>query len=209
VAINSPWRKQLRRISANEIIVRPWLVAAVWVGWFVLATRLGYARYESTDKVDRRATTISVLADLITVVSLLGALAAAVLIPSAALPVDPWLALALGSALVVLGIGLRQWAAKALGVFFTRSIVIRAEHRVVRNGPYRFVRHPAYAGDLVSVLGLALTLGNWLSIMIAVSGFFLAHVPRIRAEEAALDANFGEDYRAFAGTRKRLIPGVW
>jgi protein-S-isoprenylcysteine O-methyltransferase Ste14 len=119
---------------------------------------------------------------------------------------DPWLALALGLALVVLGNGLRHWAATTLGVFFTRSILIRAEHRVVTTGPYRFVRHPAYAGDLVSLLGLTITLGNWL---IAITGFFLAHVPRIKAEEAALEANLGEHYRAFARTRKRLIPGVW
>jgi protein-S-isoprenylcysteine O-methyltransferase len=142
-------------------------------------------------------------------VSMLGAVAAAIFVASAALPWDSWLAIALGSGLVVLGIGLRRWAAATLGVFFTRSILIRSEHRIVTTGPYRFVRHPAYAGDLVALVGLALTLGNWLSIVIAIIGFFLAHVPRITAEEVALEANFGEHYREFARTRKRLIPCVW
>jgi len=40
-------------------------------------------------------------------------------------------------------------------------------------------------------------------------GFFLAHIPRIAAEEAVLEASLGEQYRAYARTRKRLIPGVW
>ncbi len=59
------------------------------------------------------------------------------------------------------------------------------------------------------MVGLALTLGSWLSVALVVSGYFLANVPRIRAEEAALEASLGEQYRAFAAARKRLIPGVW
>lgn len=96
-----------------------------------------------------------------------------------------------------------------LGLFFTRSILIRVGHRVVTSGPYRFVRHPAYAAVLVSLAGLALTLGNWLSVAAMLIGFFLAHVPRIMWEEAALEASLGDEYRAFARTRKRLIPGIW
>jgi protein-S-isoprenylcysteine O-methyltransferase Ste14 len=168
------------KIGPNELIVRPWLVAAIWVAWFLLATGVGYARVKSTDRIERWATKVSVWADVIIVVSMLGALAAAISVPSTALPVDPWLAVALGSALVVLGIGLRHWAATTLGVFFTRSILIRTEHRVVTTGPYRFVRHPAYAGDLISFVGLTLTLGNWLSLVIATTGFFLRPVGRLR-----------------------------
>ena len=102
-----------------------------------------------------------------------------------------------------------QWAATTLGDFFTRSVVILDGQRIVTTGPYGFVRHPAYAEILVSVAGLALTLGNWLSVALVVTGFVLGNVPRIRAEEAALAANLGEQYREFSRTRKRLIPGVW
>jgi protein-S-isoprenylcysteine O-methyltransferase Ste14 len=141
--------------------------------------------------------------------SLVGAVAAAIWVPSAALPYDPWLTVGLGAVLVGLGIALRQWAARTLGRSFTRSIVIREGHRVVTAGPYRFVRHPGYAGVLVSMVGLGLTLGSWLSVVILVLGFFLGHVPRIRAEEAALEASLGEEYRELERTRQRLIPGVW
>jgi protein-S-isoprenylcysteine O-methyltransferase Ste14 len=86
---------------------------------------------------------------------------------------------------------------------------VRTGHRLVTTGPYRAVRHPGYAGILLSLLGLALTLGNWLSVLLIVVGFCVAHVPRIRAEEAVLAAQLGETYLTFARTRKRLIPGVW
>src|SRR4029450_5148707 len=101
-------------------------------------------------------------------VSMVGAVAAAVFVPSAALPGDPWLTVGLGSTLVLFGTALRQWAAQALGPFFTRSVMIREGHRMVTSGPYRYVRHPGYAGVLVSLVGLALTLGNWLSVVLMV-----------------------------------------
>lgn len=141
--------------------------------------------------------------------SMAGALAAAIWVPSAAIPGDPWLIVGLGLALVVLGIGVRGWAAGTLGRFFTRSITIRDGHCVVTSGPYRFIRHPGYTGLLVSLAGLALTLGNWLGVVLMMVGSVLAQVPRIKAEEAVLEANLGEPYRAFERTRKRLIPGVW
>jgi protein-S-isoprenylcysteine O-methyltransferase len=189
--------------------VRPWLVAAIWLGWFVVAGGAGYARAQPGDRIDDRATRVSVWADLATVVSMLGAVAATIAVPSAALPADPWLTVALGSALVLVGVALRLWAARTLGRYFTRSVLVREGHRVITSGPYRFVRHPGYAGVLVVQVGLALTLGNWLSVGLMVIGVFLAHVPRITAEEAVLEANLGEPYRDYERTRKRLIPGVW
>jgi protein-S-isoprenylcysteine O-methyltransferase Ste14 len=110
---------------------------------------------------------------------------------------------------VALGIAVRQWAARTLGSFFTRSIVVREQHQIVASGPYRFIRHPGYAGLLISVTGLALTLGNWLSVVVGVLGFLLGNIPRIKAEEAVLESNLGDDYRAYARARKRLIPGIW
>ena len=152
---------------------------------------------------------VSVRADVITVLSLIGGVAAAIAVPSAVLPWDALVSVVLGSALVVFGLTVRQWAATVLGDYFTRSVVIRDRQRIVTAGPYRFVRHPAYAGILVSMVGLALTLGSWLSVALVVTGYFLANVPRIRAEEAALEANLDQQYREYALSRKRLIPGVW
>jgi protein-S-isoprenylcysteine O-methyltransferase Ste14 len=140
---------------------------------------------------------------------MLGAIAAARSVPAATIAADPRRTAALGSALALLGIAVRQWAARTLGRFFTQSVTIRPGHQVVTAGPYRYVRHPGYTGLLVSLVGLGLTLGNWLSVLLMVLGFFVAHVPRIRVEEHVLEANLGQPYRTFEATRKRLIPGIW
>jgi protein-S-isoprenylcysteine O-methyltransferase Ste14 len=137
------------------------------------------------------------------------AIAVALALPLASIPYDPWLTVAPGSTLVVLGIALRQWASRTLGSFFTQSVTIRRDHRVVSSGPYRFVRHPGYSAMLVSMVGLGLTLGNALSTALLALGFFAAHIPRIKLEESVLEGGLGEEYRQFERTRKRLIPGVW
>jgi protein-S-isoprenylcysteine O-methyltransferase Ste14 len=189
--------------------VRAWLIAVVWVAWFVVTAGSGYAGPAPGDRVDVAATRASVRADLVTIATLSAAVVIAVSVPATELPGDPVAGLAIGAVLVVAGLALRRWAAAALGPAFTRSIVFRRDHRVIDTGPYRIVRHPGYTGVLVSTLGLGLTLWNGLSLLVALAGYAVAHVPRIKAEEAALEAQLGDRYRAYARTRRRLVPGIW
>ena len=44
------------------------------------------------------------------------------------------------------GVAFRLWAVFTLGRFYSHSVRLRRDHRIVESGPYRFVRHPAYAG---------------------------------------------------------------
>jgi protein-S-isoprenylcysteine O-methyltransferase Ste14 len=180
---------------------------AVWIAWFVFAGGVGVARSKPGDKVDDRGT--RVWADVSTVVSMVGAALVAYWIPRAAIPANRWLTLGIGAVVVTLGIALRRSAARTLGRFFTQSVTICEGHQVVTSGPYRFVRHPGYAGMLVSLIGLALTLGNWLSVLLVLVGFFAGHVPRIKVEERVLEEHLGDQYGAFAHSRKRIIPGIW
>jgi len=187
--------------------VRPWLVATLWIAWFVLAGGAGRARSKPSDRIDDRGT--RAWADIVTAGSLVGAVFVAIAVSSAAISGPSWLTLLLGAVLVTLGISLRLWAASALGPFFTQTVTIREGHRVIASGPYRFVRHPGYTGLLVSLLGLGFTLGNWWSVLLVTIGFFAAHLPRIRVEENVLEENLGDEYREFERSRKRLIPGIW
>lgn len=189
--------------------MRPWLIAAVWCAWIVLATGTGYTPSGPRDKIADQATRVSLRADVVTLVSMVGAVGAAIWLPSATLPGSPWLGVVLGAAVVTSGLAVRHWAARTLGSFFTRSVAIGPGHRVVDTGPYRYVRHPGYAGALLSLVGLALTLWNWVSVLIMVIGCLLAYIPRIKAEEAVLEASLDGPYREFERTRQRLIPGIW
>jgi len=107
------------------------------------------------------------------------------------------------------GLGLRWWCFQTLGRYFTFSVMTSADQSVITSGPYRVLRHPSYAGILLIVLGLGLTLGDWLSLAAIMVFIGIGLLNRIRVEEAALSEALGPRYTDFASTRKRLVPYVW
>ena len=114
-----------------------------------------------------------------------------------------------GLALIWAGLALRLWAFHTLGHMFKVRIEIQPGHRVVQDGPYRFLRHPSYTGSLVSLLGLGVALGSLLSVAAAVLIPAAGFVVRIEHEERQLREALGERYERYAERTRRLIPGVW
>jgi protein-S-isoprenylcysteine O-methyltransferase len=115
----------------------------------------------------------------------------------------------LGLAIFVIGLVFRFWAIIHLGRFFTVNVAIASDHRVIDSGPYRLVRHPSYTGSLLAFLGFALTIGNWLSLLVMLVPIFFAFVYRMNVEERALHEGLGENYAAYARRTKRLFPFLY
>ena len=88
-------------------------------------------------------------------------------------------------------------------------MTIEAGQTVHTSGPYRFLRHPAYAGDLLIVFGFGLAWGSWIGAAIGTAIAFAGHLPRIRVEEHELRRALGDSYERYARGRARLVPGVW
>lgn len=79
--------------------------------------------------------------------------------------------LVVGTALWTVGTGAIVWAL-AVNAFFEPTVRIQHErgHRVCSSGPYRFVRHPGYAGAIARTAGIPLLLGSrWCFVPVAVS----------------------------------------
>ena len=114
-----------------------------------------------------------------------------------------------GIVLIAVGVALRAWSIAALGRFFQYHIEVQAEHRVVADGPYRYVRHPSYSGFLLALLGIAIGLGDALGLAVVAVLGGIGLTVRIRAEERQLTQALGPEYERFAAERKRLVPGVW
>ena len=113
-----------------------------------------------------------------------------------------------GVGVQALGLGLRAWSMRTLGRSYTRTLRTEGAQRVVEAGPYRFVRHPGYAGSFLIWLGFALTSRS-LPVLEVVGGLVGgAYHRRIAAEEALLGRDLS-GYGAYAGRTKRLIPFVW
>ncbi|HEX8719150.1 MAG TPA: isoprenylcysteine carboxylmethyltransferase family protein [Pyrinomonadaceae bacterium] len=116
---------------------------------------------------------------------------------------------ACGLALMCAGVFVRWWAIRTLGEFFTRSVKVFDDHRIVRAGLYGHVRHPSYTGTLLGNLGFGLALSNWLSTLVIVVPVAAALAYRMRVEERALLVSFGEEYAEYARRTKRLIPKLF
>ena len=114
----------------------------------------------------------------------------------------------LGILLIYAGIALRLYAIIVLGTFFTTSVAIAAEQTVIEAGPYRLIRHPAYTGFLITLLGFGLSLTNWLSLLVIMGCALIGLSYRIHVEEYVLQEHLGQRYQEYMQRTKRLIPFV-
>jgi protein-S-isoprenylcysteine O-methyltransferase Ste14 len=113
----------------------------------------------------------------------------------------------IGIALLLSGSCYRLWAIRTLGDFYSHKVRKLSEHKIVDSGPYRFTRHPAYAGMIVANIGVVIYFFNPVSTCIFLFVLMPAIIRRIFIEEKML---FGiEGYSIFASERKRLFPGIW
>jgi len=143
-----------------------------------------------------------------TIVSLGGGLIGS-LVFRPALIQPAWLVFALGLSAGIAGLVLRANAMRTLGHEYTLTPCAESHQVLISTGLYRLVRHPGYAGILLSILGLQAIVGTWLAVVSTL--FVILTVPvRIRVEEEMLLERFGPEYTAYRSrTRYRLLPGVY
>lgn len=112
-----------------------------------------------------------------------------------------------GMGIFLAGVCYRLWAIRTLGQFYSHRVQTVAQHQIVASGPYRFTRHPAYAGMIIANAGISVYFLNWMTVGVFLFILVPAILLRIRIEERTL---FGIDgYAEFAQKRKRLCPAVW
>ena len=116
---------------------------------------------------------------------------------------------AAGFVLIALGYTFSSWAL-AENRFFFSAAIIRTDlgHVVCDSGPYRFVRHPGYAGSIVPLFGIVLALGSVWTLIPAAAAT-LVSVVRTELEDRTLQDEL-PGYRAYAQrVRYRLLPGIY
>jgi len=131
-------------------------------------------------------------------------------IPAGRLPdfFFPWLSYA-GLVLMIAGYILRFVAIRQLKQFFTVNVQIRTDHQLIQSGLYGRMRHPSYTGALMMFFAIAICYYNWISILVIMVPVTIAFLNRIRVEEGALSAAFGQGYNEYSNRVKRLVPGVY
>ncbi len=127
---------------------------------------------------------------------------------TAILPRSIWLQIC-GLVLVLLGLALLIWGRSHLRGLYSGHVEVQSDHRLVTSGPYRWIRHPSYAGFLVLVLGVALGYSSLIGLVSIPVLLFPGLAYRMSVEEKLLGEQFGEEYSSYKAKTKRLIPGIW
>jgi protein-S-isoprenylcysteine O-methyltransferase Ste14 len=125
------------------------------------------------------------------------------------LPVPP-LAISIVGLLIYMS-GLAITGSAALANAFAAPVVRLQKdrsHHVVDTGPYRFVRHPMYAGLAPIIVGMALWLGSWAAAIAAIVPIALIAIRAVFEEKFLVRELSGYDDFT-RRTRFRLIPYVW
>jgi protein-S-isoprenylcysteine O-methyltransferase Ste14 len=120
-----------------------------------------------------------------------------------------WAQWILGVALGLTGFAIRIIAKKTLGRFYTVRVQLQQDHKVIDTGIYGLVRHPLYLGIILEWLAPPLILGSPAGFLFTTIWMVVGVLQRIPREEALLTEGLGDEYRAYMGRTKRLIPGVW
>jgi protein-S-isoprenylcysteine O-methyltransferase Ste14 len=121
----------------------------------------------------------------------------------------PLEARALGVLGFIPAFGLPLWAAQ-VNAYLSSRVRIQQErgHTVVAAGPYRYVRHPMYAGMICYDVSVPLVLGSWWGLAVGAA-MIAAVILRTAQEDRTLYWEL-PGYEAYSRqVRYRLLPGVW
>ena len=129
--------------------------------------------------------------------------------PQGTLPYHRPYLFVVGIGLAFSGFALRRWAIATLGRFFTVDVATYTDQHVVDAPPYRRVRHPAYSGSILSLMGTTLMLGHWLGLLVVALAIVVTFSYRVRLEERALLEALGQPYADYMQRTKRFVPYVW
>jgi protein-S-isoprenylcysteine O-methyltransferase Ste14 len=104
--------------------------------------------------------------------------------------------------LSVIGI---YWLFSSIGSGISPTSATRKEHKLVTNGPYRWVRHPLYTIGSALIVSFGLMADNWFIMALGVLAF-IGMALRTPKEEANLIAKFGDEYREYMQRTGRFFP---
>lgn len=113
----------------------------------------------------------------------------------------------IGFGFIVVGMSLVIWAAAYVKEAFLGEVEPEL-NVIVKNGPYRFVRHPVYLGMTIAILGVPIALRSWPGLIAALLLFLPTEIYRAKLEEKALLRKFGKEWEKYAAQTGFFLPFI-
>ncbi|HED66960.1 MAG TPA: isoprenylcysteine carboxylmethyltransferase family protein [Planctomycetes bacterium] len=102
----------------------------------------------------------------------------------------------IGTVFATLGMLVRLWA----------SGFVMKNEVLATSGPYGYVRHPLYVGNILICIGFCFACGLWWSWIVSALFLLLFYPETIRYEDEKLHRYFGEDWERWSSRTRALIP---
>lgn len=115
----------------------------------------------------------------------------------------------IGLLIILFGFIIRWMAIIQLKNAFTVDVAIGTEQKLITDGMYKYIRHPSYLGLLMIMIGFAICMNSFASILVIVIPMVLVVLYRISVEEKVLIEGFGDQYIEFRSRTKKIIPTLY
>ena len=123
----------------------------------------------------------------------------------ARIPLAPWLRL-IGALLAILALIWFIWIHRNLGNNLSVRLRIKESHKLVTDGPYRWIRHPMYSAFYLLHFAVFFLTANWFIGVTWLAGLSVIILLRVKREESMLIAKFGDEYVSYIERTGRFIP---
>ena len=119
-----------------------------------------------------------------------------------------WPTFVAGVACSLASFAIRRAAIRSLGKFWSLHVEMREGHEFVTSGPFAYARHPVYFSMILELLGIGLIVNAWITLAIVFAIFTPTLFARVRIEERALLAQFGDAYKKYMERTPAIIPRI-
>ena len=114
-----------------------------------------------------------------------------------------------GVAVLIAALVMFRVTHKQLGRNWSITLETRAQHKLVTDGLYGYVRHPMYSSFFLSALAQLLLLQNWIAGPLGLIGMGIQFAMRVPCDEEAMIETFGAEYRDYMKRTARIIPWIF
>jgi len=92
---------------------------------------------------------------------------------------------------------------------YSGHLQVTKDQQLIQSGPYKYIRHPAYASYIILTLGVSVAYSSAIGLGAVIIFLIPSIIYRIKIEEDLLIQRFGRQYLDYSRRSARLIPGIW
>jgi protein-S-isoprenylcysteine O-methyltransferase Ste14 len=115
----------------------------------------------------------------------------------------------LGLIIMAFSLWFFRWVHKSLGENWSPLLEITNNHKLITNGPYKYIRHPMYFQMFLWAIAQILVVSNWIAGFSGLVAWIILYLVRVPAEEKMLIEKFGNTYKEYQLRTGSFLPKLF